>query len=75
MKYLEHLFSANGMEPDPEKIAAVHDWSIPCNVNELRSQVFLTWLLPVSMRNNFPVPPTPLTNMCKGLNSFADVGD
>jgi len=30
-------FIPNGMEPDPEKIAAVRDWSIPCNVNELRS--------------------------------------
>ena len=37
VKYLGHLFSAKGMEPDPEKIAAVHDWSTPCNVTELRS--------------------------------------
>ena len=37
VKYLGHLFSAKGMEPDPEKIAAVRDWSTPCNVTELRS--------------------------------------
>ena len=37
VKYLGHLFSAKGMEPDPQKIAAVHDWAIPRNISELRS--------------------------------------
>jgi len=37
VKYLGHLFSAKGMEPDPENVATVRDWSIPHNVNELRS--------------------------------------
>ena len=38
MKYLGHLFSAKGMEPDPQKVAAVSDWDIPNNVGELASQ-------------------------------------
>ena len=37
VKYLGHLFSAKGMEPDPQKVAAVSDWDIPNNVGELRS--------------------------------------
>jgi len=37
VKYLGHLFSAKCMEPDPQKIAAVHDWSVPRNISELRS--------------------------------------
>ena len=37
VKYLGHLFSAKGMEPDPQKIAAVCDWAIPRNISEIRS--------------------------------------
>ena len=37
VKYLGHTFSGKGMEPDPQKIAAVSDWEIPNNVGELRS--------------------------------------
>ena len=37
VKYLGHLFSAKGMEPDHQKIAAVCDWDIPKNVSELKS--------------------------------------
>ena len=37
VKYLGHLFLAKGMEPDPQKVAAVSDWDIPNNVGELRS--------------------------------------
>ena len=37
VKYLGHLFSAKGMEPDLQKVAAVSDWDIPNNVGELRS--------------------------------------
>ena len=37
VKYLGHLFSAKGMEPDHQKIAAVYDWDIPKNVSELKS--------------------------------------
>ena len=48
--YLGHVFSAAGMEPDPQKVAAIHDWTTwrklprsltfvgtPTNVNDLRS--------------------------------------
>ena len=37
VNYLGHVFSAAGMEPDPQKVAAVHDWTTPTNVSDLRS--------------------------------------
>lgn len=34
--YLGHIVSEGGVEPDPQKIAAVQDWSIPTIVRQLR---------------------------------------
>ena len=35
--FLGHLISADGVRPDPEKIAKVKDWPLPQNPKELRS--------------------------------------
>ena len=37
VKYLGHVFSSNGMEPDPVKTSAVFNWHTPVNVSNLRS--------------------------------------
>ena len=37
VKYLGHVFSQKGMEPDPQKISAVCDWATPADVSNLRS--------------------------------------
>ena len=37
VKYLGHVFSSNGMEPDPVKTSAIFDWPIPVNVSNLHS--------------------------------------
>jgi len=37
VKYLGHVFSAQGMKPDPDKISAVYEWPQPNNVTDLRS--------------------------------------
>ena len=37
VRYLGHVFSGKGMEPDTTKISAVCDWPIPTNPTELRS--------------------------------------
>ena len=37
VNYLGHVFSAAGMEPDPQKVTAVQDWTTPTNVSDLRS--------------------------------------
>lgn len=35
--YVGHQLSANGVSPDPDKIAAVQEWKVPSSVKELRS--------------------------------------
>ena len=37
VKYLGHTFSAIGMEPDPQKIAAIREWAVPRDVKDLRT--------------------------------------
>ena len=35
--YLGHVFSARGMEPDPQKVSAVQGWNTPTDASSLRS--------------------------------------
>ena len=37
VKFLGHVVSGEGTEPDPEKVACIVDWPVPRNVSELRS--------------------------------------
>ena len=37
VKYLGHVVSENGVETDPDKIAALSEWPVPHNVKTLRS--------------------------------------
>lgn len=37
VKFLGHLVSAEGVAPDPQKVAAVHDWEPPTTVRQVRS--------------------------------------
>ena len=37
VKYLGHVFSSKGMEPDPSKTSAVCDWPTPSDTSNLRS--------------------------------------
>ena len=34
--YLGHVFSAQGMAPDPNKLQADQEWPAPCNVTDVR---------------------------------------
>ena len=36
VKYLGHVFSAAGMQPDPEKVSVTRNWPTPTNVAEVR---------------------------------------
>lgn len=37
MQYLEHRVSREGEATDPEKVLAVSNWKLPCDVTEVRS--------------------------------------
>lgn len=37
VKYLGHIISEHGIQPDPEKVSAIKNWPIPRSVKELRS--------------------------------------
>ena len=41
VKFLGHVVSKNGVEPDPEKISAVANWCTPTNKGELASFIGL----------------------------------
>ena len=34
--YLGHVFSAQGMAPDPSKIQAIQEWPVPSNITDVR---------------------------------------
>ena len=36
VQYLGHIFSGEGMSPDPKKVGVVHEWSAPTNATEVR---------------------------------------
>ncbi len=42
LKYLGHVVSPSGIEPDPDKIRAVHDYPTPTRLKEVRSFLGLT---------------------------------
>ena len=41
LTFLEHILSANGVSPNPEKVAKVTDWPVPKNPKEVHSFVRL----------------------------------
>ena len=41
VKFLGSIVSANGIEPDPDKLKAIDEWPVPKNLTELRAFVGL----------------------------------
>ena len=41
VKFLGHIVSENGLEPDPAKVGIVQDWPVPLNVKQVRQFVGL----------------------------------
>ena len=37
LTYLGHVVSKNGIQTDPKKVKAIHKWSTPTNMTEVRS--------------------------------------
>lgn len=34
--FLEHIVNKDGIKPNPENVSEILEWSIPCNVTEVR---------------------------------------
>ena len=39
--YLGHIFTGQGMQPDPKKVSSVQDWPTPTDVTTLRQFIGL----------------------------------
>ena len=66
LKFLGHLISANGMRPDPKKVAAVQEWPVPANVYEVRSFLGLSKYFRKYIKG-YSAIAAPLSDMLKGL--------
>jgi hypothetical protein len=71
VKFLGHIVSAHGVQPDPQKIKAVLSWPVPTDVTALRSFLGLAnYFRKFVLRYSHMV--SPLTDILK-LKHFPDV--
>lgn len=67
LKFLGHIISANGIKPDPAKVAVVQEWPVPCSVFEVRSFLGLANYFRKYIQGYSSIA-LPLTNILKGLD-------
>lgn len=36
LRYLGHVINKNGIQTDPEKVRAIKEWPVPCNIRQIR---------------------------------------
>ena len=65
IKFLGHIVSAEGVSPDPQKVAVVKSWPTPQNVNEIRAFLGLANYFRKFIENYSGIA-APLTSLMKG---------
>jgi hypothetical protein len=63
--FLGHVVSADGVKPDPAKVAAVQEWPVPKSVRDVRSFLGLTGYYRRFIRH-YAHTALPLTELTKG---------
>ena len=69
VRFLGHVVSAQGVAPDPDKIQAVRDWSVPQTVKEVRGFVGFTSYYRKFI-NNFAQIMHPITELTGKKKKF-----
>ena len=67
--YLGHVFSEQGLSPDPAKVQAVANWKVPMNVSDVRSFLGVTGYYRRFIKN-FARIAAPLTNLTRKTHPF-----
>ena len=68
LKFLGHIISADGMRPDPAKVATVVEWPTPASVYEVRSFLGLANYFRKYIKG-YSAIAAPLTELLKGVTS------
>ena len=67
LKFLGHIVGADGMKPDPAKIATINNWPTPKSVYDVRAFLGLANYFRKYIRG-YAALATPLTDLLKGLD-------
>eukprot|EP00257_Ricinus_communis_P016706 XP_015574963.1 uncharacterized protein LOC107261283 [Ricinus communis] len=67
--FLEHIVSAQDVQPDPSKVKAIQEWESPRNISEVRSFLGLAGYYRRFVKN-FSILAKPLTNLLKKQATF-----